>query len=95
MQEETYRPLHDDVMLYLKPIHEVLNTNIVFQENKDNSTQYFNVFAIGPDCTDIKVGDVVVVPWTRVTVPEKLYVDGEIREVGVTSEKEVLAVLEQ
>lgn len=94
MNEETYRPLNDDILMYLKPIHEVIGSSIVFQESNDSNVQYFNVFATGPKCRDVKVGDVVVLPWTRVTVPQKLFVHGELRDVGVTSEKEVLAILE-
>jgi co-chaperonin GroES (HSP10) len=94
MKETKFRPLHDDIMMYLKPANEVLGTSIVFQESKDAPTQFFNVFAVGPECKEIKVGDVVVVPWTRVTVPQKEYIHGEYRNIGVTSEKEVLAIVE-
>ena len=93
---ENYRPLNDDVMIIHIPRDQIEEKTFIIQENPgDNKEQYFKVHAAGPQVTEVSVGDVVLVPWTRVTPPVEVRIDGENKQVGFTSQKEIWAVLEQ
>ena len=91
----SYNPLRDDIMIYAVNRGSIEGTSFIIQENpQKEDNQWFKVFAVGPKVRDLKVGDTVLIPWARITPPQYLEVDGEERQVGVTSELEVLAVLE-
>lgn len=90
------QPLRDDIMVYAVPRGDIEGTSFIIKENPHREeNQWFKVFATGPKVRDIGVGDVVFIPWARITPPQYMDVDGEERQVGVTSEMEVLAVLEK
>lgn len=94
--ESKFRMLRDDVMLYLKPEKEMRNSPIHFVDDPDNNeTQWFIVHLTGPDCKHVKVGDIVLGDWRRITPPQTEFIAGEDRKIGVTSEKELLAVYTQ
>ena len=84
---------HNDVLLMYVPENEALNRTIYFKENThDDEVQFFKVINIADNITDVSIGDVVSVPWTRVTEPFDLEVDGVRKSCGVTSVTELLAV---
>lgn len=95
MDYKKVKPLRDDVLLRLKPAREVQASLIYFKEDTSNSPlQSFYVEAVGPDVKHVKVGDVVICSWKRVTVPFDLHMDGKSQKFGITSEKEIDAVVE-
>lgn len=86
-------PLRDDILVQLKTKNEVDGGLIIIDDNPDKELlQMFDVIKVGEDCKEIKVGDVVVLPWTRVTPPFALK---GYQTYGITRESEVLAVYEQ
>ena len=95
MDYKKIKPLRDDVLLRLKPSHESSNSVIFYKEQLDNSSlQTFYVEAVGPDVKHVSVGDVVVCSWKRITPPFDAYVADKLSKFGITSEKEIDAVLE-
>jgi co-chaperonin GroES (HSP10) len=91
------QPLRDDIMIYAVSRSNIeTKTGMIHipEDTHKEENQWFKVFAVGPKVRDLKVGDVCLIPWKRITPPQYMEVDGENRQIGVTSEMEVLAVLE-
>lgn len=84
------RPINDDVLLKkaAKQSHE--SATIFVPNDQETDKIIFEVMAIGPKVTDVKVGDLVIAPWTHVTDP--FDVDGS--PMGITAQEEILGVLE-
>lgn len=88
---ERFRALRDDILLEHIPFKE---TSVIFMhDTAENQSNKFRVLAVGPDATELKVGDVVIASWQRITEPFMLD-DGDNgkRRVAITSEKEIHAV---
>lgn len=91
---KTLKVLRDDVLLTLAPEQEVTSSLIYYKEDPDKNKgtlQYFTVLKTGDDCKHVKVGDLVVGDWKRITPPFNL---GDNQKYGITSEKEILAILD-
>lgn len=87
--------LRDDVLLSLKPVHKATDSLIYFEEQLDHtSLQYFFVETIGPDVKHVKVGDVVVCSWKRITPPFDAMREGRMAKFGITSEKEIDCIVD-
>ena len=87
------KPLGDDVLLQFKTSETTnLTKGGIYVKDDDSNTdfQYYDVKAVGPDVSSIKPGDVVMVSWARMTPP--FTHEGE--KYGVTSEKEIWAIVE-
>lgn len=94
---ENIKPLRDDIMIYAVDRSNIeTKTGLIHipENTHKEENQWFKVFAVGPKVKELKVGDTIYVPWKRVTPPQNMNVDGKDRQIGVTSEVEVLAVLE-
>lgn len=91
-----FKPMNDDVLLIHKPARELRgDSSIIFMDDEDkDKVLYFNVLAVGTDTTDVKVGDVVMVEWGRCVPPFDMDVDGKTKKVTITSEKELMAIVE-
>lgn len=88
------RPLRDDVVLCVKYERDITKSVIYFEEDVESKTnQYFEVIRVGPDVNMVSEGDVVLCSWMRITPPENGLLDGVKRKYGLTSQKEILAVL--
>lgn len=89
------KPLNDDVLLEkVKDQTKGQTETIILKNDEDAENIYFRIRQTGPDVTMVNQGDVVVVPWTRVTNPFREDTDDGFVMVGITSEKEILAVME-
>lgn len=91
------RPLKDDVVLVRVPKNEVEGSSgIIFADMQEqNDLQYFEVIAKSDKVETVDVGDLVVVSWKRITDPSTGVLDGKTRQFGVTSQSELLAVIER
>jgi co-chaperonin GroES (HSP10) len=86
------RPINNDVLL--KMVRPRVSESVIYVEPQTDETQkVFEVLAISDKVKHVSVGDMVVVPWTRITNPFTVDIDGEPVKVGITDEKELLAVL--
>lgn len=95
-QYKSMKPLRDDVLLRFKPTHAASNSLIYFKENPDQqSLQYFFVDAVGPEVKHVKVGDTVLCDWKRITPPFTANISGMDGKYGITSEKEIAAILDE
>lgn len=84
-------PRKTDVLLSFRSTKEDLRDSVLWTpERKNTEIEYYNVEAIGESVTDVKVGDVVVCKWARMTEPFEI--DG--KRYTVTDIKEVIAVVE-
>lgn len=89
------RLLNTDILVKLKPWGEVRGYSLFVQEDPDkDANQYFEVISVSPKVTEVKMGDIVLIPWTRVTPPMKVIKNNKIVEVGITDITEVLGVIE-
>ncbi len=89
------RPMNDDILLLHRDFNEVKGGAIaLIDENADNYTSmFFEVLRIGPKTSDVKVGDIVWVAWRRLVPPFIITVNGIEKNVTLTSEQEVLAIV--
>jgi len=95
IDHKTVKPLRDDVLLQHKPMHQAVESVIYYKEDIDKSPlQTFIVTAVGGDVKLVKEGDLVVCSWKRITTPFDLEVNGVQKKFGITSEKEIDAILE-
>lgn len=94
MNPKEFTPLRDDVLLKLTPQHQATESLLWFKEDINNSdVQFFTIMTAGPEVKHVKVGDLIVASWKRITTPFAL--DSTKKEYGVTSEKEIMAVIDQ
>lgn len=92
---ENMKLLKKDVVLKLKKKSEVEQSRFILKEDAtDNTLQYFTVLGKSDEVTMVNVGDVVLCSWTRITPPFEVSENGSATMVGVTSEDELVAVLE-
>lgn len=92
---EEIKLLKKDVLLRLKKRSEIEGSRFIIEENpQDDPNQFFTVLAKSDNVKLVNVGDVVLCPWTRITPPFPIDIDGETADVGVTSEDELIAVFE-
>lgn len=89
-------PMNSDVLITHVDINEAEKNVIHLIETLDkNENQYFKVLAVSPNVNQVSVGDTVLIPWKRITPPFTLKdKSGTDRRVAVTSDKEILAVVE-
>lgn len=101
---EDFSPLRNDVVLVRVPETYITNgknsfaTEFLGTEDKgidDDPTQFFRVVAKGPKTNIVDINDIVVCMWTRITPPELGMYEGERVKFGITSEDELLAVIEE
>lgn len=85
------KTLHDDVLLEYVDQNEVSTSSIIsVHDDTEDHYQFYRVVVVGPDCTGVKPGDIVIAHWKRITIPFRI----DSKRYGVTSEKEILGVLE-
>lgn len=88
------RLLNDDVALRFIPLQEMLGSAIIIDEDPDDVVKYYEVLAVSDKVTDVKVGDIIIAPWTKVTNKFKAPINGIETDIHVTSVKEILGVVE-
>lgn len=92
-EESGWRPLRNDLLVKLRKSADIGSSLIITKEAPDESVlQFFDVIDTGDDCKEIRAGDVVVLPWLRVTPPFTLK---GYESFGVTCEDEVVAIVEE
>jgi len=91
------RPLNDDVVLVRVPKNEIEGSGgLIFADmQEENDIQYFEVISKTDTVSTVEVGDIVVVSWKRITEPQTGVLDGKTRQFGITSQSELLAVIER
>lgn len=88
------KPLNDDVVIVHVPERNVKKSVIIYEEeSEENTAQYFRVVRAADDVKYLTVGDIVVCSWLRVTEPTLGSLDGKDVRFGITSEKEILAIV--
>jgi len=85
-----YRPLHDKVLVIEneKPT-ETVSGIFLGEARGDENTRAGTVLAVGPEVTEVKVGDVVYPMWTK----SKVVKEGDLY-MGIISQEDILAVEE-
>lgn len=93
---ESIKPLWNDIVIVRVPknIVEGRTVELLDDRNAEETVQYFEVINTGDDVKSVKIGDTVAVPWTKITDPVYGRLHGKIRQFGITSEDEVLGVME-
>jgi hypothetical protein len=87
--------LNKDILVKLKPKAEIEQSRFILKESVDQTDlQFFTVLLKSEDVTMINVGDTVICSWLKITPPFKATFNGESVNVGITSEKEILAVVD-
>lgn len=90
---KNFKPINDDVLL--RHVAHKETSMIYMRDTANDQSNRFEVLAISPSVTDVKVGDIVLCDWTRMTEPFPLLNDkGERVKAAVTSVFEIDAVLE-
>jgi len=88
-------PLPKDIIVSHVDMNEVNGSLIQVKENSDSdTTQFYRVHRIGRDVTMVSEGDLIVIPWRRITPPFVVDYDGKELRVGITAETEVLGVID-
>ena len=88
--------LNRDIMVRLKERGEIEGYSLIIRENTDaDPNQFFTVVRASEQVTMFKEGDVVIIPWPRITDPFEGIYNGEKGRYGITSEDEVLCVIEE
>lgn len=92
---ENIKPRTDEILIIHEPISRRAGViEYADDVDQDHSLQ-FRVLKVSPTVKNIKEGDIVVVPWGRCTPPFMISVDGKDRNVTITSEHEVLGIIEE
>ena len=85
-----YKPLHDKVLVIENEKPTETESGIFLGEARgDENTRAGTVLAIGPEVTEVKVGDIVYPMWTK----SKVVKDGDVY-MGIISQEDILAVEE-
>lgn len=92
---KTLKPLKNDVVIVMRPKREVTSQLIFTKESIDDSDmQFFDVVRAADQCKHVKAGDVIVMSWKRITVPQEGLIDGVTKQFGITSEDEIDGIVE-
>lgn len=83
------QPLHTKVIVAENYVESKSKFGIILDGVDLMQTPHATVLAIGPEVTDVKIGDVVVPDWTKATI---ITVDGAQR--AVIDQKNIMMVLE-
>ena len=81
-------PMKDKVLVAETKKDSVTSTGIII-EGRDGNTASGKVLAIGPDVTDVKVGDTIYLDWSKTSLVK---VDGAQRVI--VKQEDIFAVLE-
>ncbi len=96
IEVDTIRPMGSDVLLRHVDMNKMKGGVILIHENTDEyTTQYFEILKVGSKVKHVNVGDIVLVPWGRITPPFEVQNSGRDLKVGITDEKEILAIVDQ
>lgn len=88
---KNYKPLRDKVLVIENEKPKETASGIYLGEARaDENTRAGTVLAIGPDVTEVKVGDIVYPMWTLAKVVK----EGELY-MGLISQDDILAVAEE
>lgn len=91
----TIVPRNDDVVVKHIDMNKMTGSKLHLKEDADTHTaQYFEIMRVGPNVEHVSVGDVVVIGWRRITPPFIVEHEGVEMKVGITSETEILGIVE-
>lgn len=91
INEQEMKMLGADMLVKHRNMNDFTDTDIRLLDNEHKTDlKYFEVLRIGPDVTDVNVGDVVIMPWARVMMP--FFYQNE--RVTITNEAEVWGIIE-
>lgn len=87
------KPINNDVIVR-KVRNEIQEGSIILNPEEDETQKVFDILAVSDKVSSVEVGERVIIPWTRITDPFEHLIDGERCMIGVTDEKEILAVID-
>lgn len=90
---DSLRPQHNDVIMIHHSRNKV-NTVYIKEDEDQETVMFFKVLRTGNGVKMVKEGDIVSVPWRRCVPPFETLVGGDVKKVTVTSEDEILFILE-
>lgn len=89
------KPMNQDVILKFIPEYEAKDSIIYYKDDPDNvKAQYFKVIAKSDQVDLVNVGDTVICKWTNMTSPFPYEIDGQTEQLGVTSQTQLEAVID-
>jgi chaperonin GroES len=83
------QPLHDKVLIAENKREETTSSGIILDSQGTGESKSGTVLAIGPEVTDVKVGDVVYLMWNKAQVVKV----GDAQRV-IIKQEDIVAVLE-
>lgn len=84
------QPLKDNVLVAENKRENKTETGIILEGTRGTAeTARATVLAIGPDVTDVKIGDVILLDWTKAS-PVKV---GDVQR-AIIKEENIIAVFE-
>lgn len=90
MNEVSLKPFGADLVVERVSDKEANNTFIHIEDDDHTDIQHYRVVRIGPEVTQVDVGDTIIMSWSNITPP--FTQDG--KKVGITNEREILGVFE-
>lgn len=85
------RPLHKKILVAENKSEQKTESGIILEgANSVRDSKRGTVLAIGPEVTDVKVGDVVYLDWTKASIVKV----GEAQRV-IIDEEFIVAILDQ
>lgn len=89
------KPINQDVVLQHVPEYQAKESIIYYKDNPNEvKAQYFKVLAKSDQVDLVDVGDLVICKWTNMTSPFPYEVDGQMEQLGITSQTQLEAVIE-
>ena len=82
-------PLKDKILIAEKKGEDTTEAGIIIEGTRSAQSKAGTVLAIGPDVTEVKVGDTVYLMWNKATA---VTIDGKQRVI--IKEEDIVAVLE-
>ena len=89
LELENVRPLNKDILL--RRVENIRQSSIIdVIDKREGDLNSYTVISVGEKCTDVKAGDVVLVPFAEHTPP--FLIDGEL--YAITDESKVAGIIE-
>ena len=84
------QPLHDKVLIAENKRESTTTSGIILDSQGVGESKSGTVLAIGPDVTDVKVGDVIYLMWNKAQIVKV----GDAQRV-IIKQEDIVAVLEK
>lgn len=95
VEYKDWKLIRKDILIKLKPEHEVKKSAIYYKEDIDNNKiQHFEVLKVSDNVTLVKVGDIVGISWLNCTSQFDGMFNGVREKMGISDEDQVEFILE-